>query len=182
MRSVDDIISFIESDDWIMNLLRAVGHLNEADCWLAAGGIRNSIWAKLHGVQFDAPDENDVDVVFYDKSDCSRSKETSYENYLGSLVPMVKWEVRNQARMHLKNTDDPYRDCFNALEHWPDTPTAIGARLHLNQVEILAPFGIEDLVGLVVRQTPKFIQKRQIYEKRIEEKNWRKKWPLLTII
>ena len=97
-------------------------------------------------------------------------------------MPTANWEVRNQARMHLRNNDKPYKDCFNALEHWAETPTAIGARLVLNQIELLAPYGVSDLLGLTVRQTPKFIHKRQIYYDRIEEKQWRSKWPLLTII
>ena len=182
MRSVEDIINFIQSDDWIMTLLTALKNINEPDCWIAAGAIRNPIWAILHGIKFFPEKENDVDVIFFDTSDLSYSKEIAYETTLKALVPTANWEVRNQARMHLRNNDKPYKDCFNALEHWAETPTAIGARLVLNQIELLAPYGVSDLLGLTVRQTPKFIHKRQIYYDRIEEKQWRSKWPLLTII
>ena len=165
-----------------MTLLTALKNINEPDCWIAAGAIRNPIWAILHGIEFFPEKENDVDVIFFDTSDLSYSKEIAYETTLKALVPTANWEVRNQARMHLRNNDKPYKDCFNALEHWAETPTAIGARLVLNQIELLAPYGVSDLLGLTVRQTPKFIHKRQIYYDRIEEKQWRSKWPLLTII
>ena len=182
MHSSEDIIKFIQSDDWMMTLLTTLKSVDEPDCWIAAGAIRNPIWAHLHGVKFFPEKENDVDVIFYDSSDLSLSKEVAYETRLKSLVPSANWEVRNQARMHLRNGDKPYRDCFNALEHWAETPTAIGARLVSDKVELLVPYGVTDLLGLIVRQTPKFITKKQIYDDRIEEKQWRSKWPLLTII
>ena len=182
IRSAQDIIKFIESDVWIMSLLAAVKTLDASDCWLAAGAIRNPIWAKLHGVEFTPETENDVDVIYFDKSDISRRSEEIYEARLKMLVPRVKWEVRNQARMHIRNGDAPYKDCFNALEHWAETPTAIGARIGNQGIELLAPYGVDDLLNLTVRQTPKFRHKREIYERRIKEKGWRQTWPLLDII
>ena len=68
MQSAEDIIKFIQSNDWIMNLLIAVKEIDEPDCWVAAGAIRNPIWAKLHGVEFNSDNENDVDVIYFDKS------------------------------------------------------------------------------------------------------------------
>ena len=182
IRCIDDIVSFIESDDWIMTLLNAISRLNEPDCWLAAGAIRNPIWAKLHAIQFDPKTENDVDVVFFDKANISRSKELLYEKRLKFDVSLARWEVRNQARMHLRNNDDPYSDCFSALQHWAETATAIGARLNSEGVEILAPYGVDDLLNLTIRQTPMFMNKREVYNKRIKDKQWQSKWPLLNII
>jgi len=165
-----------------MSLLTALKEIDEPDCWVAAGAIRNPIWAKLHGVKFCPENENDVDVIYFDKANTSRSKEQAYMEKLTVLVPTVKWEVRNQARMHIRNGDDPYRDCLNAVEHWAETPTAIGVRLGADDVELLAPYGVDDLLNLIVRQTPKFMTKRDVYGKRITEKQWHKMWPLLDII
>ena len=182
MQSAEDIIRFIQSNDWIMSLLIAVKEIDEPDCWVAAGAIRNPIWAKLHGVEFHPDNENDVDVIYFDKSNTSRSTEQTYEKTLSVSVPTVKWEVRNQARMHIKNGDHPYKDCSHAMEHWAETATAIGARIGKNGVELLTPYGVEDLLNLTVRHTPKFMHKGDIYNKRIEDKAWHKMWPLLDII
>ena len=182
MQSAEDIIKFIQSNDWIMNLLIAVKEIDEPDCWVAAGAIRNPIWAKLHGVEFNSDNENDVDVIYFDKSNISRLTEQTYEKTVTLSIPAVKWEVRNQARMHIRNGDDPYKDCSNAMEHWAETATAIGARIGKKGVELLTPYGVEDLLKLTVRQTPKIMHKGDMYKKRIEDKGWRKMWPLLDII
>ena len=165
-----------------MSLLAAVKTLDASDCWLAAGAIRNPIWAKLHGIEFTPETENDVDVIYFDRSNLSRAPEKTYEARLTTLVPSVRWEVRNQARMHMRNGNKPYKDCADALEHWAETPTAIGARIGDERVELLAPYGVDDLLNLTVRQTPKFRHKREIYERRIQDKGWRQTWPLLDII
>jgi len=182
MNSVEDIMSFIESDAWLMKLCRAIQGLEELECWIAAGAIRNPIWAKLHGFEFNPRTENDVDVIYFDKSNLSHKIELEYEATLRRMFPEARWEVRNQAGMHLKNNDSPYESCANALEYWPETATSIAARLKFGKVELLAPCGVEDLLNLVVRQTPNFKNKRQIYEERVSAKGWRETWPLLTII
>jgi hypothetical protein len=39
------------------------------------------------------------------------------------------WSVKNQARMHERNADRPYRSASDAMMHSPETATAVGARL-----------------------------------------------------
>ena len=123
-----------------------------------------------------------MDVIYFDKSNISRLTEQTYEKTVTLSIPAVKWEVRNQARMHIRNGDDPYKDCSNAMEHWAETATAIGARIGKKGVELLTPYGVEDLLKLTVRQTPKFMHKGDMYKKRIEDKGWRKMWPFLDIL
>ena len=164
-----------------MSLLRAHQHIQEEDSWIAAGAIRNPIWAKLHNIAYRPDLENDVDVIYFNAAHDSAYEE-GYRKQLDSLLPNVNWEVRNQARMHIRNDDAPYKDCFHALEHWAETATAIGARLVSGKIELIAPYGVEDLLGLIVRPTPKFTRKLQIYESRIDEKEWADKWPRLDIV
>ncbi len=181
MRHRDDIIDFIRSDGWIMSLLSAHQTLGAPDSWIAAGAIRNPVWAKLHGIAHKPELENDVDVIYFDSSP-PQDQEEVYRQQLKALQPEVNWEVRNQARMHIRNHDAPYRDSYHALEHWAETATAIGVRFNGDEIELLTPYGVDDLLGMIVRPTPKFTHKRQIYEKRISDKAWQKKWPRLTIL
>jgi len=83
--------------------------------------------------------------------------------------------------MHLQNGDPPYLNTADALRHWPETCTAIAARSLDGRIELLAPFGIDDLVSLVVRPTPTFADKIEVYRARIASKAWQVRWPKLRI-
>lgn len=83
--------------------------------------------------------------------------------------------------MHRRNGDAPYADTLDAIRHWPDTATSIAARLRQGQIDILAPHGIDDLLALIVRPTPAFIGKMDVYRERVQRKNWQSKWPNLRI-
>jgi hypothetical protein len=49
-----------------------------------------------------------------------------------------------------------------------------------NECEIAAPFGLEELLGLLLRPTPRFCrEKHPIYEERLQTKWWITLWPLL---
>ncbi|MBF3222218.1 hypothetical protein HKW74_22440, partial [Pseudomonas aeruginosa] len=91
------------------------------------------------------------------------------------------WSVKNQARMHLRNGDRPYRDCADALCHWAETCTAVALRLVGERLELLAPLGVDDLLALKVRPTAHFAGKPEVYRRRLREKNWTARWPLLDI-
>jgi hypothetical protein len=66
---------------------------------------------------------------------------------------------------------------------WPETATAVAVRLTERGVcEIAAPFGLEDLFGLILRPTPRFMgEKMGIYLDRIETRRWRTIWPKLRM-
>jgi len=79
--------------------------------------------------------------------------------------------------MHVANGDAPYPDVADAIWCWPETATAVAARIDGGQVEVLAPHGIGNLVGLIVRPTPAFTRKMPVYQKPGAEKAWRQRWP-----
>ena len=82
--------------------------------------------------------------------------------------------------MHLRNNHWKYTNTEHAISHWPETATAIAVRLSSNdKIEILAPYGLNDLFNLIVKPTPNF--DLIIYKKRIEEKQWGKQWQNLKL-
>jgi hypothetical protein len=93
------------------------------------------------------------------------------------------WSVKNQARMHQRNADEPYRSAVDAMSYWPETATAIGVRLSDRSViEVAAPFGLDDLFELAVRPTERFVtEKYSVYLDRIHAKKWQTTWPRLKI-
>ena len=109
------------------------------------------------------------------------SEDRKIEAALRTLDSSVAWEVKNQARMHLRNDDAPYVSATDAMRCWPDTATAVAVRRSdQDHCDIAAPFGLDDLFGLIVRPTPRFADdKRQRYHDRIQAKGWLETWPLL---
>lgn len=111
--------------------------------------------------------------------DVEPERDRVHEARLRAVCPGVKWEVKNQARMHLRNGDAAYRDSAHAISHFPEVATAVGARLTAGRVELVAPLGVGDLLAMVVRPTPAFRSKLHVYRERQRTKNWRARWPWL---
>ncbi|MFD0670265.1 nucleotidyltransferase family protein [Cohnella sp. GCM10027633] len=179
-----DIAEWIACDERMMHVLRCVRQLRLPDSCVCAGFIRSKVWDALHG--FDAPTAlPDVDVVYYDAADTSERTEQEYEIALLAMDGSIPWSVKNQARMHAKSGHSPYVSTADGLAHFPETCTAIGAHIDAKgNVQLIAPYGVEDLVRLIVRPTPYYLspEKIGIYRKRITDKNWREKWHRLTIL
>lgn len=182
MQSKDEIVSFLGQQASIMRLLTAVAALDIKDCWIGAGTIRNAIWDQLHGFPARPIPGSDVDVVFHDPSDVSPARDLELQRRLFADMPDAAWEVHNQARMWSTNGDPPYGNTADAIRCWPETATAIAARLEDGRMEILAPHGLQDLLGLIVRPTPAFAARREEYCARQAAKKWCERWPKLRFI
>ncbi|ASG23418.1 nucleotidyltransferase family protein [Nitrospirillum viridazoti] len=185
----DRLQAVIRDDAWRMGLLAHVRTLDLPDCWIGAGFVRNAVWDQLHRQQAvpetagEAPD-SDVDVVWFDAACPSIAVDRDLTDRLLALAPDVPWSVKNQARMHCRNGDAPYTGCADALRHWPETATAVAVRLTpQDALEVLAPFGLDDLFGRLIRPTPAFRgAKREILRQRVREKRWLERWPLLRVV
>lgn len=164
-----------------MTVLSHVAALSLPDCWVAAGFIRNAVWDELTGMQPDCFEASDIDVPYFDASAPSREAEKAYEAALAARLPGPDWQVRNQARMHGRNGDAPYKDTAHAMCHWLETPTAIAARLNAGRVELLAPLGLEDLLSLTLRPTAVGKRKLDQFEERLRTRNWQERWPAMRV-
>jgi len=177
----------LEADSWRMAVTRTVRAVRLPDCWIGAGFVRALVWDYLHGFTTSTP-LDDVDVIFFDRENLTKQHEQAAEARLNRLWPNpddpVRWQVRNQARMHAGHGDQPYRDCADALRYWLETPTAVAVRLtDGDRIEILAPVGLADLFDLRVAPTPDGGCRRvSAYRERIEAKRWELVWPKLKLI
>lgn len=179
--TASDITAYIATQPAMVEILRAVEALSLPHCWVGAGFVRNPIWDALHGFAWSAS-YTDIDVLYFDAANVDPERDQQIEADLLVSIPATPWSVKNQARMHLQNGDAPYADTADAMRHWPETCTAIAVRAMGSQVGILAPFGIDDLISLVVRPTPTFAKKIEVYRTRIARKAWSESWPNLQII
>lgn len=163
---------------WMIDVLEIVRNLKLNDCWIGAGFVRNKIWDEKHGK--DRTELNDIDVIYFDKSNATKKYDSQIEEKLRNINPNLNWSVKNQSRMNIRNGHEQYIDCNEAISFWPETATSIAIKLDFkNRIEYIAPYGLEDLFNLLVMPTPKF--DLTIYNERIEKKRWKEKWSKLEI-
>ena len=175
---VEDIL---RASRWHLDCLRAVRALGLPDWAIGAGFVRNAVWDHLQGHAAATP-LNDIDVLFFDPQRPETSYESKLETTLEACLPARRWSLRNQARMHRRNGDRPYRDTLDALSFWLETPTAVAVRLEDDErFTVLAPFGLEDLLAMVARPTPAGLAKSEQYRMRMAAKNWPACWPNVTV-
>lgn len=164
----------------MMEILRTVKGLNLPDWWIGAGFIRSKVWDILHDYTNRTPIP-DIDVIYLNRNEPIQ-EELSYESKLKILRPDINWSVKNQAKMHVRHNDKPYKTSSQALAQWVETATCIGCRLTKNnKVIITAPQGIKDLVGFILRPIHPSKNLNLFYE-RIKKKKWLEKWPKLKVV
>lgn len=184
IRTEDDVLRLIRSDNRMMEIIRTASTLNLPDWWICAGFIRSKIWDTLHAYS-ERTEIPDVDVIYFDNTNLDENAEKDLEDKLRSIMPGIPWSVKNEARMHLLNHLPPYTSSEDAMSKFPETATALGVTLDKGRNLILsAPCGIEDVIRLEVRPTPFFKETKKladIYEKRINQKRWNDVWPKVKV-
>ncbi len=175
--------AWLAADPWRLACLEAVAALALPDGWIGAGFVRSLVWDRLHGFPDPTP-LADVDVLTFQPG-AGPGRDAEIEAALTDRLPGVPWSAKNQARMHRRNGDRPYRDSEDALRHWLETPTAVAVRLSAGgALDILAPFALADLFAPAVRPTPHARARRdrlKAYRLRMAEKNWPTIWPNVRV-
>lgn len=173
--------TLIAADAWRMRVLRTVRALELPDWAIGGGFVRSRVWDWLDGdVRTTMP--TDIDVLYYDGVDLSPARETVLEALLNAALP-APWSMTNQARMHVDNGDPPYASTEDALRHWLETPTAVAVRLSADdRIEILSPWGLDDLFTMTVRPTPSGRDKLGVYRSRLAGKQWPRTWPAVRLL
>lgn len=154
--------------------------------YLGAGGVTQTVWNVLHGFE-PTRGIKDYDLVYFDGDDLSAAAEAAVERravaLLGDLD--VKIDVTNEARVHLWYAErfgraiPPYRSTEHAISTWPTTASSIGVRDDGDELVVCAPFGLDDVYGMVVR--PNKVKVTQaIYEAKAAR--WAAIWPKLTVL
>lgn len=180
MDAASQVVAILRADPLRWHLLGVVSALSLPDGWVGAGFVRNAVWDHLHGYSFSAP-TGDVDVIWHDPLCVDAAEDRKHEAALHVVEPKFAWSVKNQARMHGRNGDEPYSSATEAMRYWPETATAVAVRrIGPDDCEVAAPLGLDDLMHLVLRPTARFAgEKHHIYEERVRSKGWVKAWPLL---
>jgi hypothetical protein len=167
-------------------LLVVGAELGLPNWYFGAGAVAQTVWNVRHG--FDpAAGIRDYDLAYFDPRDQSAETERRIEaEVAGRLSDLgVAVDVKNQARVHLWYAErfgpgiEPYRSTEEAIATWPTTASSVGVRRDGERLEVCAPFGLADLIGMVARPN-KGIVTREVYEEKTSR--WAVLWPALRVI
>jgi len=176
----------ILSNKLLYNVFIKAKDLKLINYYIGAGCIAQTVWnyqmgfEPLNGI-------SDIDLVYYDDKDLSLESENDKIEYIKNTIDTspIKLDIKNQARVHLWYNEHfgydikPYISVENAINTWPTTSTSIGIRIEAQNLKIYAPFGLNDLLGMIVRANKAQITE-EIYNQKVNK--WIKKWPTLKII
>lgn len=171
------IINLIENDVFRMRALTVVGSLNLPDWLIAAGFVRNLIWDDCFNTQTQV---NDIDVIYFCREDISEARDELLEEQLKVICPEYPWSVKNQARMHIKNGDNPYQNTLGAMRYWPEKQTSIGVKLDADGcVDVRHCFELDVQFSGQINRNP--ARSKKVFERRVLTKRWVDIWPGLIV-
>jgi hypothetical protein len=180
------LVAILHRTPHLMAALRAAREVDAPDWLINAGAIRDAVWDAYHDRAPAMP--RDVDIGFFDADDLSPQRDDAVEAALRARAPALPWEAKNQAAVHLwyprrfGTWVAPFESTAEAVATFPETATCVGARLGDDDaIEVVAPYGLGDLLGCVCRHNPARVS-REFYERRLAEKVWRERWPLLRVV
>lgn len=177
----------LERSTTLLEVLRRAAGMNLPGWYLAAGAITQTVW---NMVTERPPDYgiDDYDLVYFDDSDLSWEAEDKVIQEGARVfadVP-IRVEIRNQARVHLWYTRKfgipcrQHKSTESAIRSWLSGTALIGVRLLPDgDWMVFAPWGLADILNLVVRPNP-VSGTRLMYEKKAAR--WRGLWPGLTVL
>lgn len=176
----------IEESEWFVAALTEARKLDLAAWCIGAGALRNLVWDTLHG--YTEPSVlSDLDLAWFDPTDTTRQRDLELQARL-SAQAIAPWEVTNQAGVHLwfeshfGHPVEPLRSLVAAVASWPEYATSVGAWLDARgRVRIIAPYGLDDLLGMVVRRKPARVD-LDTYRARVVAKRYSERWSCVRVV
>ncbi len=169
----------------LMKILEILEKDEIINYYVGAGAINQTVFNYYHDYDIDYGIK-DYDIVYYDE-DLSYEKEDIVIKRLQEKLKDIAAEVdiKNEARVHLWYYEKygikrkPYTSVADAIASWGATVTCIGVKLEKGRFVVYAPYGLNDLFGMVLRPVKRDFTK-DAYDERTSR--WMKKWPLLKKI
>jgi uncharacterized protein len=187
MRGVCQLKRIVRDTSWLMEALSAARDVGAPDWLIGAGAVRSAVWDWLHSFNKPSP-LADIDVAFFDSADLSPDRDRMVERALVERLPGVPWEATNQAAVHEWFPEvfgydvEPLNSTADGVATWPETATSVGMRLEDDdELAIVAPLGLDDLLGLVHRRNPARVSVEE-YERRLVTKRIAERWPQAKIV
>jgi hypothetical protein len=149
--------AIIRADPDLMHLLEHLRGVALPQWRIVAGCLYQTVWNVLTG-RPRGTGIRDFDVIYLDGEDLSWEAEDAV---IKRVTTTDLLQIRNQARVHVwyeQRFGVPYTPLSTADEavtRYPSIAGAVGARLENDgRLDIIAPFGVDDLFGMVMRSNP----------------------------
>ena len=190
MSSPDEerFLGIVLADPTVRAVLEQAPALGVDEWWLTAGVLFQAVWNGLTG-RPPGSGVRDADLFYFDP-DTSWDAEDAVirrgaELFAGAPVPV---EIRNEARVHLWygrkfGTADPppFRSAAEPIAGFAAVCCCYGVTVdRKGRTAVHAPYGFDDLFGLVVRRNPASPAPRHLYEAKAGR--WQRQWPELTVL
>ena len=187
MTDAERLVALARATPWFMQALAQVRALRLGTWCVGAGAVRNMAWDALHGHATPSA-LADIDVAWFDADDLSPQRDDALQRRLQAMAPATPWEVTNQAGVHLwfeqhfGHPVAPLRSLEDAVASWPEPATAVGLRLDDDdRLHVIAPLGLDDLFGMVVRRNPARVSVAT-WRERVASKRYAQRWPKVRVI
>ena len=185
MLPISNLESVLVKSKTIAEVLKKAPDLHVPNWYVGAGAIAPTVWNELHGYPLDHG-LKDCDLVYFD-GDISSETQNVYRQRSHELFASlpVEVELTNEARVHIWYKEKfgkdikPYISTEDAINTWPTTATSVGVRYRNGTFQVYAPYGLHDLLSMIVRPN-KTLVPREVYEKKAER--WKSGWPKLEVI
>jgi hypothetical protein len=183
---VDTLETILRKNPIIERILENVERLELPQWYLGAGCIAQTVWNYLSKKELTS-NINDYDLAYFDADELSYDSENEQITRVRDLFDdlPVKIDVKNQARIHLWYKEhfgrsiEPYRSVEEAINTWPATATCVGVKHIKGKFKVYAPFGLNDMFGMLVRPNKLQITE-DIYVNKVNR--WKQCWPELKFI
>lgn len=186
MPTSDSLIAHALADPVNERVLTTLEALQIPDAWLVSGCVFQAVWNGLTG-RPPGYGVSDYDAFYFDPDHSYEAEDAVIKRCAAALTDLTaEVQVRNQARVPLwypQKFGRPYPPVHNAtegLDRFLAPCCAVGIRRVNGRVEIAAPFGLEDLFGMVIRPNPRTTGPQSQYE--AKSARWKSMWPEVTVM
>jgi hypothetical protein len=182
-----ELEAIIRADPDVMDVLELLARLDLPQGWLVAGAVYQTVWNNLCRLPR-GTGIRDYDVIYFDDSDLSYEAEDAVIKRVAAASGdfAIPIETRNQARVHLwyeRRFGAPYprlTSAHQSLRFYANTAHAVGVRLAADgRMEVIAPFGLDDIFDMVMRRNPASPARTANAEKARRAKAI---WPALRVV
>lgn len=184
MKYQTELFDLISKDEEFTEIFQSLNAERLPQAMVCGGAIRDFIWNKQSKLASTLRFGN-IDVFYCDPSESNEQaliRQTrinqKYSKYLWVLTNLALPQ-RHTSKLILQS------DLTATLQNFPETCSAVAVGCDQAQnFSVLAPYGLDDLFEFRVKATPKMLTEkgRLDYQKRLQRKNWSKRWPNLQII
>jgi hypothetical protein len=181
-------LGIVLADPTVRGVLARAPALEVGDWWLTAGVLFQTVWNSITG-RPPGTGIRDADLFYFDADTSWEAEDAAIragaDLFAGLPVPV---EIRNEARVHLWYAERfgvpapaAFRNTCEAIDAFAAVCCSVGLTVGEDgDPRVYAPYGYDDLFGLVLRPNPHSPAPRHVYESKAER--WVEHWPELTVL